>query len=421
MLIRLPYGDGVWEEEVPGLTVDCVVEPPAALPPLPDLALARREARQAPIGSRRLREIVRPGESIVVVINDATRPSPSRLFLDAIVEELKTASVSLDSVTVVVATGTHRPSTPAELTAMLGEEHLARFKVVSHVCTDATQMVSVGKTGSGLPVSINRIVAEAARRIITGTIAPHHIAGYSGGRKSIVPGVASAETIQKFHSPLIQLFQPTLGWLEGNPTHEAALEAAKMVGVDFMINAVPEPGGKAFLQVVAGDLEAAYVEGVRACERACRVQVPFQADLTICSPGGYPRDINLHQSQKALSIAEMVTRPGGVIILVTECRNGAEGKFVEYLQEAQTPRQVIERWQTGQPPMSSGKAMQFARACKQFHVIVVSRAFSPEFLSSLFLHYADCLQEAVARVRERLGPQPRTLVIPHASKLIPVV
>lgn len=420
MIIQLPYGDTLWEEDVPGLDDAFVLKPPEESDPVSDLTQAVSQALESPLGSHRLRDLVQPNDRLAVIISDATRSSPSRFFLDGIVRELERAGVPLQNVTIVVATGTHRPSTPGELVTMLGEEHLARFKVVNHDCRDSSGLLYLGETEQGLPVWINRIVAEATFRIATGAITPHHATGYSGGRKAILPGVAGEPTVRRHHSFPIHPFQPAFGWIEGNPAHEEALQAAKMLGVDFIINAVPDPQGRGFLGVVAGDLVAAHFAGVQMCERACRAFFPFQADLTICSPGGYPHDINLHQAQKALSVAEMATRPEGVIILVAECREEAGSKFVQWLQEARTPQEVIKRFQDDGWSASSGKAMMFARATAQYQVMLVSEVFSGDYLASLFLHKAESLKEAVAHAGEILGPDPKTMVIPRASGLIPV-
>jgi nickel-dependent lactate racemase len=420
VIIQLPYGDTLWEEDVPGLDDAFVLKPPEELSPVSDLAQAVNQALESPLDSHRLRELIQPNDRVVVIISDATRPSPSRFLLDGIVKELERAGVPLQNVTIVVATGTHRPSTPEELVTMLGEEHLARFKVVNHDCHDSSGLLYLGDTERGVPVWINRTVAEATFRIATGAITPHHAAGYSGGRKAILPGVAGEPTVRRHHSFPIHPFQPAFGQIEGNPAHEEALQAAKMLGVDFIINAVPDPQGRGFLGIVAGDLVAAHLEGVRMCERACRAFFPFQVDLTICSPGGYPRDINLHQAQKALSVAEMVTRPGGVIILVAECREGTGSEFTQWLQEAQTPQEVIKRFQAKGWSASSGKAMMFARAATQHKVMLVSGAFSRDYLASLFLYKAESLKDAVTHAREILGPDPKTVVIPRASGLIPI-
>jgi len=421
MIIQLPYGDILWEEDVPGLDDAFVPKPPEKMNPVSDLAQAVSQALESPLGSRRLRDLVQPNDRVAVIISDATRPSPSRFFLDGIVRELKGADTSLQNVTIVIATGIHRPSTPGELVTMLGEEHLARFKVVNHDCRDSSGLLCLGETEWGVPVWINRIVAEATFRIATGTITPHHITGYSGGRKAILPGVAGELTVRRHHSLPIRSLQPAFGQMEGNPAHEEALQAAKMLGVDFIINAVPDPQSRGFLGIVAGDLVAAHLSGVQICERACRAFFPFQADLTICSPGGYPRDINLHQAQKALSVAEMVTRAGGIIILVAECGEGTGSEFAQWLQGARTPQEVIKRFQDDGWFASSGKAMMFARATTQHKVMLVSEAFSTDYMAGLFLHKAESLKQAVTHACEILGPDPKTVVIPRASGLIPVV
>jgi len=420
MIIQLPYGDTLWEEDVPGLDDAFALKPPEELDPVSDLAQVVSQALESPLGSPRLRDLVQSNDRLAVIISDATRSSPSRFLLDGIVRELEQAGVPLQNVTIVVATGTHRPSTPGELVAMLGEEHLARFKVVNHDCHDPSALIYLGETKRGVPVWINRIVAEATFRIATGAITPHHATGYSGGRKAILPGVAGELTVRRHHSFPIHPFQPAFGWIEGNPAHEEALQAAKMLGVDFIINAVPDPQSWGFLGTVAGDLVAAHLAGVQMCEKACRAFFPFQADLTICSPGGYPHDINLHQAQKALSVAEMATRPGGVIVLVAECHKGAGSEFAQWLQEARTPQEVIKRFQDDGWSESSGKAMMFARATTQYKVMLVSEAFGRDYLASLFLHKAESLKEAVTHACEILGPDLKTMVIPHASGLIPV-
>jgi nickel-dependent lactate racemase len=420
MIIQLPYGDTLWEEDVPGLDDAFVLKPPKELEPVSDLTQAVSEALESPLGSHRLRDMVKPNDRLAVIISDVTRSSPSRFFLDGIVRELERAGVPLQNVTIVVATGAHRPSTPEELVTMLGEELLTRFKVVNHDCHDLKALIYLGETKRGVPVWINRVVAEATFRIATGAITPHHAAGYSGGRKAILPGVAGGQTVRRHHSFPIHPFQPAFGRIEGNPAHEEALQAAKMLGVDFIINAVPDPQGRGFLGVVAGDLAAAHLDGVQMCERACRAFFPFQADLTICSPGGYPHDINLHQAQKALSVAEMTTRPGGVIILAAECRKGAGSEFTHWLQKARTPQEVIKRFQDEGWSASSGKAMMFARATAQYKVMLVSEAFSGDYLASLFLHKAESLKEAMTHASETLGPDLKIMVIPHARGLIPI-
>ncbi|HBY99276.1 MAG TPA: nickel-dependent lactate racemase [Chloroflexi bacterium] len=420
MILRLPYGDGWWEEEVPALDDPFVLAPPGQPQSRPDEAQAIRRALENPVGSLRLRERVRPDATVAILVNDATRPSPTRLFLEAIGRELAMAGVPPENVSIVVATGAHRPSTREELATMLGEPLLARFRVVNHDARDPSTLVYCGETERGLPLWINRTVAEAGCRIATGTIAPHHSAGYSAGRKMILPGVAGEHSIRQYHSFPIQPPRPAHGWLEGNPAHEAALEAARRIGVDFILHAIPNPHGSGLLDVVAGDLATAHLAGCRICERACRAFFPFRADLTLCTPGGYPRDINLHQSQKALSVAELVTRPGGVITLVAECRAGIDGNFAGWLLAARTPQDVIEMYRREGWSESSGKAMMFARAVSRHTVILVTEAFDAPYLNRMFLQHAGTLNEALLRAREILGSDPKTIVIPRASGLIPL-
>lgn len=420
MRLKLPYGSGFWEEDVPELCEALFLRPAEVLNPVPNLDQAISQALASPLGSPRLRDLARPDDTVAVVISDATRPSPSNRFLKGLLSEFEQACVPLENVTVVVGTGTHRPSTPEELVKMVGEEHLVRLRVVVHKSNDAASQVYLGETRRGVPVWLNRAVVEASLRVATGVITPHHSLGYSGGRKAILPGVAGDRTVHVHHSSPIHPARPAFGRLEGNPAHEEALEAARMLGVHFLVNAVPDPHGRGFLGVVAGNLERAHQAGVALCARAARAPFSELSDLTITCPGGYPRDIDLHQAQKALSVAEMVTRPGGVIVLVAECRNGTGTEFARWLQEAQAPQEVIERFEVVGWSEASGKAMMFARAAAEYTVILVSENFDQDFVESLFLHKADSLREAVGHAREILGSQPHTTVIPRAGGLIPI-
>lgn len=419
MIVRLPYGDTWREEAIPQLVDAWVLEPDNQMEPVPDLAQAVDRALQSPSGSARLRDLLRPHDRIAIIISDITRPSPSQFFLDGIAQEMKRAAVPFQNATIVVATGAHRASTMEESVAMVGHRHHERFDVLTHDCRDSSALVHLGQTKRGVPVWVNRAVAQADFRIATGVITPHHSAGYSGGRKAILPGVSGELTIRRHHSFPIRPLLPALGQLEGNPAHEEALQAAEMLGVNLVINAVPAPSGSGYLGVVAGGLVEAHMAGVQICEKAYQVEFASRFDLAICSPGGYPRDINLHQAQKALTTAELVTRPGGAIILVAECRNGVGSEFARWLQMAKTPEQVMERFRADGWSMSSGKAMMFARAAMGFRIWVVSNAFDADFLATLFLKKANSLQEAVAEASTVLGEQLRAVIIPRASGLIP--
>jgi nickel-dependent lactate racemase len=419
MLIEIPYGETRLTEEICEIADAKVIQYFGSLESIPNLGQAVINALRNPIGSERLSKLMQPNAKVAIIISDVTRKSPSKIFLDCLAEEFKQVGLPEENVTIVVANGTHRNNTIEELSSMVGVENLTRFKVINHNCLDEDNLVFIGETQGGVPIWINRSVAEASFRIATGVITPHHSAGYSGGRKAILPGVSGYQTVCRHHSYPIHPSLPVLGKMKDNPFHEEALQAAKLLGVNFILNAVPNPSGIGYLGIVAGDLEKAHEAGVDICQKASSVTYPYQADLTICSPGGFPRDINLHQAQKALSVAEMVTRKGGVIILIAECRKGVGSEFAKWLQIAKTPEEVIKRYHRQGWSESSSKAMMFARAALHYTIFLISNSFDKPYLESLFIHKADSIWIAIQNALEILGPNPKTLIIPYASGLIP--
>ena len=205
----------------------------------------------------------------------------------------------------------HIGTTPREeLEGMLGKAIMDRFSVMNHHCKDESIMVALGTTRDGSDVVINRLFWEAEVKILTGTIAPHHGAGFSGGRKSVLPGLASIATLKKHHAYKMRAEQPAMGWVEGNKFHENALEVAKMAKVDFILNTV-QNHRKEITQVVAGDVERPPLEGIKTSREILEITVPQPVEIVITCPGGYPKDINLWQSQKAMSAAELVVKDRG--------------------------------------------------------------------------------------------------------------
>ena len=235
-----------------------------------------------------------------------------------------------------------------------------------------------------------------------------------------MPGVAGFATIRANHSLPISSYEPIIGMLAGNLVHETALEAARKVGVDFIVNSVTDPN-KRNIAFVAGDLEAAHAVGVKISREVCEVEIDKLADIVIASPGGYPRDRSLWQAQKALSVAEVLVKPGGTIILVAECRDGiGEGVFHEWLAEASNPEEVIERYRREGFTIGGNKAFMVARALTKARIIIVSDMLSQEELESMHLESARNLDEAFVMASTE-GGSPSILVLPKAVTMIPVL
>jgi nickel-dependent lactate racemase len=417
MQVDLPYGDSILEIDVPD-TARVVI--PEEMPGLPDERAEIRRALNSPIGTASLSQLARGKADAVIVINDITRPAPSQLMLEELLQDLAQAGIKEDSITVVIATGNHRPNDEAEIRGMIGPDLASRLRVVNHDCENKSLLTELGRTDTGVPVWINSLVASASFKIVTGLITPHHAAGYSGGRKSILPGVAGLETLNRHHSLPIRPYHPAFGWMKGNPFHEEAVKVVRNVGVDFILNVVKNSCGQV-VAAVAGELEAAHEHGVALCEKIWQLNLPHTYDIVIVSPGGFPRDIDLHQSQKAMSAAEMVIAKEGIIVLVAECRDGI-GKYADWLKQAGSPREVIERFECeGFTRDHSSKAFMCARALEHHRVYFYCSGIAGDELEQMFFHAAQSPQEAVDRALAIKGADARVLVLPQAVSCVPRV
>jgi nickel-dependent lactate racemase len=417
MQVQLPYGRGSVEVTVPD---ESTVTYPRELPRVSDVGAEIRRAMAAPIGSPPLREIAAGKPDAVVVVNDITRPAPSQEMLAAILEELRLAGIPPPAVTVVIATGNHRPNTPDEIARMIGEEYAQTLRVVNHACEDDSALTAISAPGVEIPIRVNTHVARASVRILTGLIAPHQAAGYSGGRKSLTPGVAAIETIAKQHSFPIRPYDPAMGWMKGNPFHEVAVTVARTVGIDFIINAVKNCKGEV-VRAVAGDLVAAHEAGVAVCEQSWVTIFPQKYDVVIVTPGGFPRDIDLHQAQKAMSTAEQVAAEAGVIVLLAECADGI-GRFAAWLKGAKSPQDVIERFKReGFTREHSSKAFMCARALAKHPVVVYCAGIAKSDLEAMFFRPAGAPQDAVNQALQMKGGNARILVLPYAVDCVPKI
>lgn len=417
MQVDLPYGTSSLKVDVPE---NARVVMPEEMPGLPDERAEIRRALDDPIGTAPLSQLARGKSDAAIIINDITRPAPSQLMLEELLQDLSQAGVKEENLTVVIATGNHRPNDDEEIREMIGRDLASRLRVVNHDCDDKSLLTDLGQTDTGLPVWINTLVASASFKIVTGLITPHHAAGYSGGRKSIIPGVAGLETLNRHHSLPIRPYQPAFGWMKSNPFHEEAVKVARSVGVDFILNVVKNSCGQT-VAAVAGELESAHEHGVSLCEKSWQLNLPHPYDIIIVSPGGFPRDIDLHQSQKAMSAAEMVIAKDGVIVLVAECRDGI-GKYADWLKQAESPREVIERFECeGFTRDHSSKAFMCARALEHYSVYFYCGGIGTDELEQMFFHAAQSPQEAVDKAVKEKGTDARVLVLPQAVSCVPRV
>lgn len=416
MELGFRYGDGERRVLLPQ-GFPCERLEPNPLPSLADPAAAVLAALRQPIGTPPLRKIVRPGERVVALVNDVTRLVHSEIFLPVLLDELNAAGVPDRDISIVFALGIHRRQSPEEQRRIVGEEVARRVALYDHDCWDRANLVHLGRTSRGNEVWINRRVREADRVILTGEIIYHMIAGYSGGRKSLVPGVAGAETTTFNHQFILDP-RCRSGTLEGNPSHEDLLEACRMFSPDFLLNVVPNPEGQ-WVQVVAGHFDKAHRVGCQTVNRM--YQVPFAGpyDLVLASAGGFPFDIDLRQAHKGMENAVRALRPGGVLIYLGECRDGAGHPVFREWVEKFSNSSEMERELRSRFVVGGHKAYWVVRLGERTRVILAS-GLPESFVRRCHLEPADDVQAAVERELSQMPAGARIASISHAGSTLPV-
>ena len=417
--LRLPYGDGYQTASIDDSLKIQMIDPPIR-PVTKSLEELLEYAIEHPYGTPLLENMAKPDDTVVIVMNDHTRPGPNPLILSAIMKRLEKAGVLDENITILFATGSHRAPTREEAIRIMGEKYYHRLNSIAHDCRDDAAMVNIGNTSEGVPVYVNRLITECSLLITTGLVAPIHTAGYSGGRKSILPGVAGLKTLHIHQSFPVYQYEPAMGFIYGNPFHEIALNAARKANVRFIVNAVQDPH-KQFFNFVAGDLAEAHAAGVAMCKEVSEMPIPDRGDIIIASPGGFPRDIDLYQSQKALSVAELLGTENCTFIIVAECRDGfGEETFHRWMIECPTIQSIIDRYAEEGFNVGNNKAFNYARALKKGRVIIVTDKISKEQLAEAKLESAATLQEAIEMsLAER--PAKVVTVLPQAANIIPVL
>ena len=403
--IKFPYGKGFLtgefsEERLQGVLTSKLE---AYEPPLGEEELVR-EALARPIGAPRLRELVRDKKKIVLIASDHTRPVPSRILIPPMLREIREGNPEAE-ITILIATGCHRGTTREELVNKFGEEIVDRETIRIHDCDDEENMVSLGFLPSGAELRINRIAAEADFLCAEGFIEPHFFAGFSGGRKSVLPGIAARRTVMANHcARFIADPHSRTGITEDNPIHRDMMAAARMAGLAFILNVVLN-SEKKVICAVAGDCEQAHAEGRAFLNRFCRVDA-VPADIVISTNGGYPLDQNIYQAVKGMTAAEATVKPGGVIIMLARSDDGHGGRvFYETFRDEKDLKRMMETF-LGRAPEETvpdqWQSQVFARVLQKASVIYVSEA-PDEIVRDLHMIPAHSLEEALAEADRLLG------------------
>lgn len=418
MQIKLKYGNSVQQAVLPGVVAQ-LVPPVVAVTDPPEILI--RQALRQPLGTAPPAEIFFPGEQVVIVTSDITRYTGSEIYLPILVELLNAAGIADKDISIVIALGIHRPQTAAEHQKILGSLY-QRIAVYDHNCDDPAQLVELGTTAGGIPVAVNRRVAEAQRVIVTGTVGFHYFAGFGGGRKAMVPGVAARATCMASHFAIFNSSprrgkhpKAIPGVLEGNPVHQNLLEAARMLRCDLLFNTVLSPD-KQIIGAYAGELEQAHLAACRQVQQFYEVDAE-RADLAIISAGGEPKDINLIQAQKALDYGSRAVREGGTLILLAACRDGfGHPHFLPWFDYQDLDQ--FEDALRANYQINGQTAHALLTKARRFRVILVS-GFDAATSRIMGMEKAENLQQALELALKDLPAKAKIVVIPDGGLVLP--
>ncbi len=422
MRITLDYGRTGLDVELPD---DRVVGLLAIRPtePLADPAAAVEHVLASPTGTRPLAELAAGRTSACILVCDITRPVPNELLLKPMLRTLEWAGVRRDRITILVATGLHRPNLGAELVEMLGPEIPEKYRIENHHGTVKDEHAFLGTTPRGVPVWLDRRYLDADLKIATGLIEPHLMAGYSGGRKLICPGIAHLDTVRVWHGPdFLEHPNADCGILDGNPVHEENTRIARMAGCDFIVN-VAMDSQRRVTKVVAGDMELALLEGVRFVEQIVRAEVAEPVDVVVTCSAGYPLDTTFYQAVKGLTGALPIVKQGGTIILAASLSEGVGSPEFRQIMQENASLESFHRRILGKDyfVMDQWQLEELAKVCRRARVKVVSDGLDAATLRQCFVEPAASVESAVAESLAEYGPAARIAVIPKGPYVMPCV
>lgn len=419
MKVEMRYGTGTLPIEIPDKNVAGVLEISESVP-LPDEEGAVRAAIAEPIASPPLVELAKGRESACIVISDVTRPVPNKVILPPLLETLEQVGISREKITILIATGIHRPNEGEELAEMVGRDLMDSYRILNHFSQKPEDHGYLGETRNGTPVYIDRTYLESDLKITTGLIEPHLMAGYSGGRKAVCPGVASIETMKVMHGPeLMEHPKSAVGILDGNPFHIEATEIALMAGVDFNLNVAIDKQRR-ITGVFAGDMVESHRVGAQFVEKQAKVTLPAPADAVVVSSAGYPLDATFYQAIKGLLTAVEIVKQGGSILLVAACSEGIGSKpftdlifktddLTAFVQGLYNPANfVIDQWQLE----------ELAKVARKADIYFYTDGIPYHQRAKLFVHPLKSAQDGIEEILTRYGEDVQIAVIPEGPYVL---
>jgi lactate racemase len=425
MKIDIPYLDRILPLEIAEDDLMCVAEPNEI-----EAASSSEEAiagaLRAPFDSegrrgRSLDDFLSGAGSVLIIVNDPTRPTPTSVILDALLPVLKRCGIASAGITILVATGAHRGPTETEYRQILGKRYdELRDRCVAHDARKEEDLVELGFTRNGTPITLNRRIFESDRIIATGSVEPHYFAGFTGGRKAFLPGVAGFRTIEANHKLALSPSAHSLA-LEGNPVHEDMMDALPLLKAPVFSLMTVLDKDQRVAAATAGDLRGSFYAAVETARKIFCVPVPARADVVV-SVAKFPMDIDLYQSQKAIDNGSVALKDGGTLILVSSCRDGiGDEAYAKLLASAKSPHDAIEKIRVTYK-LGYHKAAKMAAVSERASVFAVTELDAAR-LRSMFIEPAESIQEAVdaalSRARARGVSAPKVLVLSDGCLTVP--
>ncbi|MFX0037447.1 MAG: nickel-dependent lactate racemase [Candidatus Hermodarchaeota archaeon] len=386
-----------------------------------------KESIKNPIQYPPLKEIIKNKgniKSVCIVVSDATRPVPSHLILKALLDELYDYGIYYNQIVILIATALHRPSREEELERILGKDIKDKIKVIDHIATDMDSLVNLGETSDNIPILINKHYFNADLKILTGYVEPHFFFGFSGGRKSIAPGIIGEETILANHSAKnIASPYARFGVYKENPLHKNAIEITKKVGADFIINVCINQNHE-IVKVATGDLGKTHEMLVLYQLKHIFKIIIEPYDIIVCGNGGYPLDLNLYQAVKSMAIGEMAIKEGGTIIAVNECADGigiGQDQFRESIFSGMSPKEIHKKILEKDIIVSDQWEIQIlARILMKAEIYVISKLKKDE-IGNIGLKYAESVEEAIKLSLKKHGLKAKILILPNGPQILPLL
>lgn len=418
MKTKLLYGKEGLQLEIPE---DSVVLEPKNLPGIEDDEGAVIEALRNPIGSAPLRDRVKATDRVAIVISDITRPTPNHKLVPWLLKEL--SHVPLENFVIINGTGTHRDQTEEEFVQMLGQWVVDNVRVINHHCHNKDELTKVGESKFGCEVFLNKEYVESDFKIVTGFIEPHFFAGFSGGPKGIMPGIAGIETVLTFHNARM-IGDPLSTWgnMVNNPVQDMAREVNSMCPPDFCLN-VTLNGDKEITAVFAGELFETHDRGCAFAKEHAMIKCDHRFDVVITSNSGYPLDQNLYQAVKGMSAAHKIVKEGGTIICAAECSDGLpnHGNYAEILQMRKTPQEILDMINEPTFKVFDQWQVQKQAVIQVWADVHVYSSLAPDTVRSAMFEPTDDLEQTLTQLKKKYGEDMTVAVLPLGPLTIPYV